>query len=101
MYKRQIGYRIPPLTDVDVDDLISSVKAAPLLTGHRGKEPVDLDALREIVARVSVLADNHSVLSSVSLQPVNCWGAGVDVLGAEILVAPAMTRKDASRRAMT
>ena len=96
-----IGYRIPPLTDVDVDDLISSVKAAPLLTGHRGKEPVDLDALREIVARVSVLADNHSVLSSVSLQPVNCWGAGVDVLGAEILVAPAMTRKDASRRAMT
>ncbi len=96
-----IGYRIPPLTDVDVDDLIFSVKAAPLLTGHRGKEPIHLDDLRELIARVSVLADNHSILASVSLQPVNCWGAGVDVLGAEIVVAPAMTRKDASRRAMT
>ena len=96
-----IGYRIPPLTNVDVDDLIFSVKAAPLLNGHGGKEPVSLDELRELIARVSVLADNHSALRSVSLQPVNCWGAGVDVLGAEIVVAPAMTRKDASRRAMT
>ena len=96
-----IGYRIPPLTNVDVDDLLFSVKAAPLLTGHRGKEPVDLDELRDLLARVSVLADNHSALQSVSLQPVNCWGSGVDVLGAEIVVAPAMTRKDASRRAMT
>ncbi len=96
-----IGYRIPPLTDVDVDDLIFSVKAAPLLTGHRGKELIHLDELRDLIARVSVLAANHSTLASVSLQPVNCWGAGVDVLGAEIVVAPAMTRKDASRRAMT
>ncbi len=96
-----IGYRIPPLTTVDVDDLVFSVKAAPLLTGHGGKEPIHLDDLRELIARVSVLADNHSALSTVSLQPVNCWGAGVDVLGAEIFVAPAMTRKDASRRAMT
>ena len=96
-----IGYRIPPLTNVDVDDLIFSVKAAPLLTGHGGKEPIYLDDLRDLIARVSTLADNHSTLASVSLQPVNCWGAGVDVLGAEIFVAPAMTRKDASRRAMT
>ena len=32
-----IGHRIPPLTDVDVSDLISSVKAAPMLHGHRGR----------------------------------------------------------------
>ena len=31
-----VAHRIPPLTDVDVSDLISSVKAAPMLHGHRG-----------------------------------------------------------------
>ncbi|MFZ1286840.1 MAG: GNAT family N-acetyltransferase [Candidatus Phosphoribacter sp.] len=96
-----IGYRIPPLTDVDVNDLIFSVKAAPLLVGHKGKEPIHLDALRDLLARVAVLADNHPTIASLSLQPVNCWGAGVDVLGAEITLGPALTRKDASRRAMT
>ncbi len=96
-----IGYRIPPLTDVDVRDLIGSVKAAPLLTGHRGAEPVDLAALESLIARISVLADENPDLAQISLQPVNCWGSGADVLGAEITVRPALSRKDASRRAMT
>jgi len=96
-----IGYRIPPLTDVDVRDLIGSVKAAPLLTGYRGRSPVDMAALEDLVARLSTLADHHSALAAVSLQPVNCWSGGVDVLGAEISVRPALTRKDAMRRVMT
>ena len=53
-----IGHRIPPLTDVDVSDLISSVKAAPMLHGHRGAAPVHRAALADLIARVSVLADN-------------------------------------------
>lgn len=96
-----IGYRIPPLTDIDVHDLIHSVKAAPLLTGHRGRSPVDMAALEDLVARLSTLADHHPDLAAVSLQPVNCWTGGVDVLGAEISVRPAVTRKDAMRRVMT
>lgn len=96
-----IGYRIPPLTDVDVRDLVHSVKAAPLLTGHRGRDPVKLSALYDLVTRLSVLADDHPAVASLVLEPVNCWANGVDVLGAEIVVRPALTRKDASRRALT
>jgi len=93
-----IGYRIPPLTDVDARDLILSVRAAPLLVGHEGKEPIHMDVLRDLIARLSVLADEHPDLVSVSLNPVNCWGAGVDILGAEVTVAPAHARVDADRR---
>lgn len=52
-----IGYRIPPLTDVDVVDLVDSVKAAPLLRGHAGAAPVDTQALYDVIARLSVMAD--------------------------------------------
>ncbi len=96
-----IGHRIPPLTDVDVRDLVASVKAAPLLTGHRGKDPINMNALYDLVTRVSVLADEHPSIASLRLEPVNCWAAGVDVLGAEIVVHRALTRKDASRRALS
>ncbi len=34
-----VAHRIPPLTDVDVTDLIDGVKAAPLLSGHRARPP--------------------------------------------------------------
>ncbi|NUO34632.1 MAG: GNAT family N-acetyltransferase [Dermatophilaceae bacterium] len=96
-----VAHRIPPLTDVDVTDLIDGVKAAPLLNGHRGAAPVHRSALADLVARLSVLAADHPELSSVELNPVNAWTGGVDVLGAEVVVRPALVRKDPGRRRMT
>ncbi len=96
-----IGHRIPPLTDVDVTDLISSVKASPLLDGYRGAAPTDRAALADLLARVSVLADQQADVASLEINPVIAHPGGVDVLGVEIAVAPATTRKDAGRRALT
>lgn len=96
-----IGHRIPPLTDVDVSDLISSVKASPMLHGHRGAAPVHRAALADLIARVSVLADNLPEVSSLVLNPVNAHVGGVDVLGAEVTLAPTPRRKDQGRRTLT
>ncbi|HEV7148467.1 MAG TPA: GNAT family N-acetyltransferase [Pedococcus sp.] len=96
-----IGHRIPPLTDVDVSDLISSVKAAPMLHGHRGAAPVHRAALADLIARVSMMADNLPEVSSLVLNPVNAHPAGVDVLDAEVVLAAAPRRKDPGRRSLT
>jgi acyl-CoA synthetase (NDP forming)/RimJ/RimL family protein N-acetyltransferase len=95
-----VAHRVPPLTDVDVTDLIDGVKAAPLLSGHRGSAPVHRAALADLVARLSVLADDHPELASVELNPVNAWTGGVDLLGADVVVRPALVRKDPGRRKM-
>ena len=96
-----IGYRIPPLTDVDVTDLISTVKASPLLDGYHGAAPVDRDALADLIARASVLADRQPDVSLLDLNPVLAHPGGVDVLGAEIVVTPSTKRADTERRALT
>lgn len=95
-----IAHRIPPMTDKDVRELIASVKAAPLLQGHRGAEPVHAPALEDLVARVSVLSEDHPEIASLALNPVLAHPGGVDVLGAEIRLAPAPVRMDASRRTL-
>jgi len=96
-----IAYRIPPLTDVTVSELISSVKAAPVLHGHRGATPVHRAALADLIARVSVLADDLAEVASLVLNPVNAHPGGVQVLGAEIVLAPAPRRADPGRRSLT
>jgi acyl-CoA synthetase (NDP forming)/RimJ/RimL family protein N-acetyltransferase len=96
-----IGHRIPPLTDVDVSDLISSVKASPMLHGHRGAAPVHRAALADLIARVSVLADNLPEVGSLVLNPVNAHPGGVDVLGADVTLSPTPRRKDLARRTLT
>jgi len=95
-----IGHRIPPLTDVDVMDLISSVKASPLLDGYHGAAPADRAALADLIARVSVLADQQPDVASLEINPVLAHPGGVVVLGVEVFVAPATARTDTERRAL-
>ena len=95
------AHRIPPLTDVAVSELISSVKAAPVLHGHRGSTPVHRAALADLIARVSVISDDMPEVVSLRLNPVNAHPGGVEVLGAELTVAPVARRADPGRRSLT
>ncbi|HEV2377198.1 MAG TPA: bifunctional GNAT family N-acetyltransferase/acetate--CoA ligase family protein [Streptosporangiaceae bacterium] len=62
--------RLAPLTSADADDLIHSLRAAPLLMGHRGTPPVDLGALADALSRVSALADDLPQVAELDLNPV-------------------------------
>lgn len=95
-----VAYRIPPLTEVDVRDLINSVRAAPLLHGRGGGLAVDQAALEDVIARISVLAEHLPDVASLELNPVNTHGGGLEVLGAEVTVAPPVLRTDSGRRSL-
>jgi hypothetical protein len=72
-----------------------------VLHGHRGATPVHRAALADLIARVSVLADDLPEVASLVLNPVNAHPGGVEVLGAEVVLAPAPRRTDPGRRSMT
>ena len=95
-----VGYRNPPLTTGDVSELVSSIRAWPLLDGSRGRG-IDRAAIEDLVARVSVLADENPEIAHLELNPVSTHPGGLDVLGARITLAPASLRQDSGRRAMT
>ncbi|HSR25771.1 MAG TPA: acetate--CoA ligase family protein, partial [Candidatus Eisenbacteria bacterium] len=93
-------YRIPPLTDVDVRDLVRSVRAAPLLFGHRGAERVDVAALEDLLSRVAHLADDLSEVAELELNPVLVSPSGVSVLAASGRLAQSTARTDRGPRAL-
>ena len=62
--------RLAPLTGADADDLIRSIRAAPLLLGYRGQPPADLAGLRDTLLRVSRLADDLPQVAELDLNPV-------------------------------
>ncbi len=95
-----VAYRIPPLTDVDVADLVRSVKAAPKLFGHRGSPRLDVPALEDVVARVAVLADALPELAELRLSPVLVAEQGLTCLDAVVRVAPPQGRADPDRRTL-
>jgi acyl-CoA synthetase (NDP forming) len=93
-----VARRIPPLREQDVHDIVRSVRAAPLLFGHRGAEPVDVHGLEDVIARISVLADDLPEVAELELNPVVASARGVAVLGARIRLADPPERSDSDRR---
>jgi acyl-CoA synthetase (NDP forming) len=89
--------RLTPLTDADADKLIRSVRSAPLLTGGDGR-PADLGALRDLLLRVSRLADDLPEVAGLDLDPVIARPDRALVAGARIKLAPFQPRDPFLRR---
>jgi acyl-CoA synthetase (NDP forming) len=82
------AYRIPPITGLDAFEAVRSIKAAPLLFGHRGSEPVDVAAVEDLFRRVAHLKHDLQQVCAIDLSLVHATPVGVKVLDAEIRVAP-------------
>jgi acyl-CoA synthetase (NDP forming) len=80
--------RLTPLTDTDADKLIRSIRPALLLPGHRDSPSADLGALRELLLRVSKLAEDLPEVTELDLDPVIARPNGVFVVHARVTVAP-------------
>jgi acetyl coenzyme A synthetase (ADP forming)-like protein len=94
-----VAFRIHPLTDLDVDDMIKSVKSARLLEGYRGGEAGDVDAVKETLLRVSAMIEDIPEMVEMDLNPVKVGtpGMGVRVVDARIKVKPSIAAFDAIR----
>jgi len=71
-----VHFRIAPLTDRDVDELLHEIRGFPLLEGYRGRPPADVEAVREILLRVSRLAQEIPEILELDLNPVMALSAG-------------------------
>ena len=71
-----MAHRIPPLTDVDVSDLVRSVRRRLGCSATAARPALDVAALEDMLARVSVLADDLPEVAELELYPVLVAQAG-------------------------
>jgi acyl-CoA synthetase (NDP forming) len=90
--------RLAPLTSGDADALIDSLRAAPLLRGHHGTPAADVAALRDVLMRVSRLADDIPEICELDLNPVIARPDGAVAVDARIKVVPQPPRDPFLRR---
>jgi succinyl-CoA synthetase beta subunit len=84
---RDVARRYAP---VDVDaarEMVLSLRAARLLTGYRGAPPCDIDALCEVISRLSwMIADHEASVTEVEINPLIVGPAGRGALAADAIV---------------
>lgn len=67
---KDVTFRIAPLTDVDADEMIKSVKAYELLKGARGTKPADIAQIQETLLRLSQMVNDFKFIDELDINPL-------------------------------
>lgn len=86
---KDVVFRRCPFGRAEAEAMIRSIRAAPLLLGARGTQPVDMQALSEMLSRLSVFAhQSGEALMSVDLNPVFATPDGAFAADAVVEIGP-------------
>ena len=73
---QDVTFNIHPLTDIDAHEMIKAVKAYQLLEGWRGSKRADIQAIEELLLRISTMVENHPQILEMDLNPVKVLAEG-------------------------
>jgi acetyl-CoA synthetase (ADP-forming) len=82
---KDIAFALTPVKKEDAQWLIKQVKGYKLLEGYRGKPPVDISILLDMIVTVSEFIST-GLIKEIDLNPVSLYPEGAMVLDAKILV---------------
>lgn len=87
-YLKDVSFALAPTTDMDVKRMMESVKTYPLLTGARGAQPFDTDAVQEAILRLSQLVEEQEHIEEIDINPLIVLpeGKGCKVVDARVIL---------------
>ena len=85
---KDVSFRVAPLSEVDVDDMVREVRGYRVLEGFRGSPPRDLDALRKVILGVSRMMVEVEEIAELDLNPVILYprGEGALIVDARVIL---------------
>ncbi len=85
---------LPPLNERLARRLLESLNAWPLLTGYRGRPPIDLDKLLQVLMRFSYLVAEHPAIAELDINPLLVTPHEAVALDARLIVDPERLSRD-------
>jgi acetyl coenzyme A synthetase (ADP forming)-like protein len=87
---RDVAFCLPPVSDIDADEMIGGLRAGKLLDGYRGAPPGDRKALIEVLQKVSAMVEIIPELQDLDLNPIKVLepGRGAIAVDARMRIAP-------------
>jgi len=82
---KDVTFRILPITGDDALEMIEEIKGFSLLKGYRGRA-ADIDALKDLLLKVSDLVTQHPEIRELDLNPVFLYPSGFLAVDARMFI---------------
>ncbi len=66
---KDVSFRIVPVSDVGVENMIKDLKSYPLLSGFRGSKKVNIALLKDVLLRLSQLINDFPEFKEIDINP--------------------------------
>ncbi len=88
---RDVSFRLPPVTEIDAEEMLDKLRARRILDGYRNLPKGDRAALVDVIARISALIELVPEIQELDLNPVKVLepGRGAVVVDGRMRIAPA------------
>lgn len=83
---KDVSFRVAPITKYDAQEMIEEIKGYPILTGIRGQEAADIEALINILLQISKLVTDYPEINQLDLNPVFSYPKGAKCVDARIIL---------------
>jgi len=83
---KDVSFKIVPLTRADAANAVREIRAARLLDGFRGSQPVDTGALEDILLRVSEFVVKTPQVKEMDLNPIFAYPEGAVAVDARVIL---------------
>ena len=83
---KDVTFRIAPITREDAYEMITKIKAYPLLKGYRKTPPADLDTIINVLLNASKLVMDYPEIKELDLNPIMAYEKGAKTVDARIIL---------------
>ena len=83
---KDVSFRVAPITERDANEMVREIKAFKILEGIRGQPPADIDAIVDILIKISKLVMENPKIDEIDLNPVFVYGDGAKAVDTRILI---------------
>jgi len=83
---KDVTLKIAPITEAEAVEMITGVKAYPILKGYRNTIPADVDAITAILLNTSRLVMENPEIKELDLNPVMVYEKGAKTVDARIIL---------------
>jgi acetyltransferase len=83
---KDVVFKLTPISALEAKEMLSSIKAAPLLKGVRGEKGIDEREVIEILQRLSQLVTDVPSIQEIDLNPIIAYEDHVVVVDARVSI---------------
>ncbi len=83
---KDVAFRVCPVERMDIEEMLAETEGIKMLQGYRGQPSYDVNAIIDLIMKISELALDYPVIKEMDLNPIMVYEKGALIVDAKVFL---------------